>query len=136
MRRGARYTHLLFFFAAPIVLRLALLKHHPAPIPSGPDDFSYVLLGDTLAHFRLANPSHPLNQFFETNFILQEPTYSSMYPPGHGLALALGQLLFGHQWAGVLIGIGLLCASCYWMLLGWTTPGWAAIGGILAICQF
>src|SRR5690349_15267410 len=49
----------------PIVLRLALLPHHPVPAPSVADDFSYLLLGDTLAHFRLANPMHPMHRFFE-----------------------------------------------------------------------
>src|SRR5579872_6997355 len=39
-----------------IVLRLALLARHPVPIPRVADDFSYLLLGDTLAHFRLASP--------------------------------------------------------------------------------
>src|SRR5437773_1851224 len=37
-------------------LRLLLLPHHPVPVPAVADDFSYLLLGDTLAHFRLANP--------------------------------------------------------------------------------
>src|SRR5271169_4423924 len=67
-------------FAAPIVLRLALLPLHPVPSPAGSDDFSYLLLGDTLAHFRLANPVHPMHRFFESIFVLQEPSYSSIYP--------------------------------------------------------
>src|SRR4051812_26476164 len=50
----------------PIVLRLALLPHHPIPQPSVSDDFAYLLLGDTLAHFRLANAVHPMHRFFET----------------------------------------------------------------------
>ena len=45
---------------------------------------------DTLRHFRLANPPHPFPQFFETFFVLQEPTFSSIYPVGQGMALALG----------------------------------------------
>src|ERR1700683_4646780 len=40
--------------ALPVVLRLALLAHHPVPTPRVADDFSYLLLGDTLAHFPLA----------------------------------------------------------------------------------
>src|SRR5262245_44984986 len=131
-----QYFRFLVLFTLPIALRLALMLSHPVPIPSGSDDFSYVLLGDTLAHFRLANPTHPFHHFFETIFVLQEPSYSSIYPPGQGLALALGQLLLGHPWAGVVLSEGLLCAMCYWMLLGWTTPGWAMIGGLLAIFQF
>src|ERR1019366_5186815 len=28
------------------------------------------------------------------------------------------------------------CALCYWMLRGWTTPGWALVGGLLAVAEF
>src|SRR6185312_1904388 len=82
---AARYAHrtiscMLLLAALPIVLRLALLAQSPIPLPSGADDFSYILLGDTLAHFRLANAPHPLPQFFEAIFTLQQPTYASIFP--------------------------------------------------------
>src|ERR1019366_5081193 len=114
----------------------ALLPKFPAPVPSGADDYGYLLLADTLRHFRLANPMHPMHRFFETVFVLQEPKYSSIYPAGPGLVLALGWMVFGHPWAGVLLGAGVFCALCYWMLRGWTTPGWALVGGLLAVCEF
>jgi hypothetical protein len=120
----------------PIALRLALMPFHPAPIPAGGDDFSYLLLGDTVAHGRLANPTHPMHRFFETDFTLQEPTYSSIYPVGQGIALAVGQMIFGHPWAGVLLTQGLLCALCYWALCGWTTREWALAGELIAVMQF
>jgi hypothetical protein len=117
-------------------LRLALLPHFPVPTPAGADDFSYLLLADTLAHLRLANPVHPMHDFFETNFVLQTPSYSSIYPIGPALALALGQLIFGLPWAGVLLSAAAVSALCYWMLRGWTTPGWSLAGGLLAVCMF
>lgn len=120
----------------PIVLRLLLLPHNPIPSPNVSDDFSYVLLADTLRHFRLANPPHALPQFFETYFAVQQPSYSSIFPLGQGLALAFGWLLFGHPWAGVALSTGALCALCFWMLRGWTTPGWSLLGGLLAVVQF
>jgi hypothetical protein len=79
---------------------------------------------------------HPLHQFFETFFVLQEPAYASIFPLGQGLILAIGWTIFGHPWAGVALSIGGLCALCYWMLRGWTTPGWALIGGLLAVIEF
>src|SRR5580693_8377332 len=54
-----------------------------------------LLAADTLRHFRLANPPHALPRFFETFFVLQEPTYSSIYPLGPALALAIGWTIFG-----------------------------------------
>ncbi len=137
-RRLAQRTYVCMLFLAilPVALRLALLSHFPAPTPSGSDDFSHQLVADTLRHFRLANPTHPWHQFFEAIYVVQEPSYSSRYPPGQGLFLALGHLLFGTPWAGVLLSAGVFCGLCYWMLRGWTTPGWALAGGLLAVYQF
>ena len=122
--------------ALAVSLRLVLLPHHPAPTPDVYDEFSHLLVADTLRHFRLANPMHPMHRFFETFFVLQEPSYSSIYPLGQGMALALGWTVFGHPWAGVLLATAAFCALCYWMLRGWTTPGWALAGGTLAVMEF
>lgn len=122
--------------ALPVVLRLAMLHTSPIPTPLGADDFSYLLLGDTLSHFRLTNPVHPMHRFFETFFILQEPSYSSIYPLGPGLALAFGQLVFRQPWAGIAISMAAFTSLCYWMLRAWTKPGWALAGGVLAAIQF
>lgn len=120
----------------PIALRLALLPHSPVPTPSGADDFAHLLVADMLRHFRLANPPHPMRQFFETVFVVQEPSYSSIFPIGQGLALALGRMILGHPWAGVVLSVAAFCALCYWMLRAWTTPGWALAGGLLAVIEF
>jgi hypothetical protein len=127
---------MLFLALLPIALRLALLPQYPIPTPNVSDDFSYILIADTLRHFRLANPPHLLHQFFETFFVLQEPAYASIFPLGQGLVLALGWTIFGHPWAGVALSIGALCALCYWVLRAWVTPGWALIGGLLAVMEF
>jgi hypothetical protein len=120
----------------PVALRLAMLAHHPVPVPEVYDEFGHLLVADTLLHFRLANPAHPLHQFFETFFVLQTPAYASIYPLGQGIALAIGQVIFGLPWAGVLLSSAALCALCYWMLRGWTTREWALLGGVLAVIEF
>ncbi len=127
---------MLLLFALAITLRLALLPQSAVPIPSGADDFSYILSGDTLSHFRLANAIHPLHQFFEAVFVLQQPAYASIYPLGQGMVLAFGQLVLHSAWAGILLTSGVLAAGCYWMLRGWVAPIWALAGGILALVQF
>src|ERR1700692_3671243 len=127
---------MLLLAILPIALRLALLPHHPVPSPDIYDEFSHLLVADTLRHFRLANPAHPLHQFFETFFVLQQPTYSSIYPLGQGLSMALGRMIFGIPWAGVLLSTAAFCSLCYWMLRGWTTPLWALLGGLLAVIEF
>ncbi len=124
---------MLLLALLPVSLRLALLANHPAPSPDVYDEFGHLLVADTLRHFRLANSGHPLHQFFETFFVLQTPAYASIYPLGQGLMLAIGRMIFGLPWAGVLLSTAALCALCYWMLRGWTTPGWALLGGVLAV---
>lgn len=121
---------------APVALRLFLLNHHPVPTPDIYDEFGHLFVADTLRHFRLANPPHALHQFFETFFVLQTPTYSSIYPIGQGLILAIGRAISGVPWAGVLLASAAFGALCFWMLRGWTSPGWALAGGALAVMEF
>ena len=118
-----------------ITLRLALLGSAPVPTPGGADDFSYLLSADTLTHLRLANTTPVLHQFFESVFVLQQPTYSSIFPLGQGLVLAIGSA-FGNFWFGVLASISAFCALSYWMLSGWISSRWALLGGLLAMIQF
>jgi hypothetical protein len=127
---------MLLLALLPVALRLAMLPAHPVPSPAVYDEFGHLLVADTLLHFRLANPQHPLHQFFETFFVLQAPQYASIYPIGQGLTLAIGRTIFGLPWAGVLLSTAAMCSLCYWMLRGWTTPGWALVGGLLAVIEF
>ena len=137
-RKLATHTgwSMLALAALPVALRLAMLAQSPVPTPNGSDDFAHLLVADTLRHWRLANPPHALHQFFETIFVLQEPTYSSIFPIGQGMALAFGAVVFGLPWGGVLLSVAALGALCYWMLRAWTTPGWALVGGLLVVMQF
>lgn len=137
-RRLAQRTGwcMLLLAALPVILRLLLLRHHPAPSPDIYDEFGHLLVADTLRHFRLANPVHPMVRFFGTFFVIQAPSYSSIYPIGQGLLLAIGKMIFGYPWAGVLLSTAALCSLCYWMLRAWTTPGWALAGGMIAVFEF
>jgi hypothetical protein len=95
------------------------------PLPAVHDEFSYLLAAETFAHGRLANPSPPFPEFFETIHVLVVPTYVSIYPPAQGLWLALVQVAFGHPWWGVLLSSVLFLVATGWAALAWLRPAWA-----------
>ncbi len=118
-----------------IIARLAVLPVLPIPSPAIHDEFSYLLMADTFAHGRLANPTHPMWIHFETFHVNQVPTYVSKYFPAQGIFLAIGQVVFGHPFWGVVLSSGLMCAAICWMLQGWMPPAWALLGGLLAVIR-
>jgi hypothetical protein len=67
---------------------------------------------------------------FESFYVLHQPTYSSKYPPGQGLLLALGRLA-GAPIVGAWLGVAAMCAATVWMLRGYLAPRWASFGGVL-----
>ena len=116
-----------------LLLRLAILPFCPIPIPFVPDDFSFLLSGDTFAHGRLANPTPAMWIHFETIHVSMQPTYMSMYFPAQGLVLAAGKVILGDPWFGLLITTSLMCAAICWMLQAWLPATWALLGGMLAV---
>ena len=116
-----------------LLIRGALLPFWPIPKPVIYDEFSYILQADTFAHGRLTTPTHKLWPFFESAYELQHPTYASKYPPAQSLAMALGQKLLGDPWFGVWLSCGAMASALVWALQGWLPPGWALLGGLLAL---
>lgn len=125
----------LVIFVVSLGTRLAVLSIEPVPAPGIQDEFGYLLSGDTFAHGRLTNPTHPLWVNFESMTIIQRPTYCSAFYPAQGVFLAVGQVVFRHPFWGVWLSTGLMCATICWALQAWMPSGWAFLGGILAIVR-
>jgi hypothetical protein len=118
--------------AFALAMRAAVLPILPVPYPALQDEFSYQLMADTFAHGRLTNPTHPMWVHFESIAVIHQPTYCSMFYPGQGLLMALGELIGRHTFWGVWLSIGIMCAAICWMLQAWVSPFWALIVGLLA----
>src|ERR1700730_769185 len=117
-----------------LIIRSAVIPISGIPLPVFHDENSYLLAGDTFAHGRLTNPPHPMWIHFETFHVIWHPTYMSMYPPGQGLVLALGEIL-GHPWLGQLLRASLMCPALCWILQGSIPPRWRLLGGVLAVAR-
>ncbi len=104
-------------------------------MPTNHDQSAYLLAGQTFAHLRLTNPTPANWRFFETQHVLMHPTYMAKFPPGQGMAIAVGYWL-GNPIYGVWLESALFAASIVWMLRGFFSNRWAVLGGLLAILQF
>jgi hypothetical protein len=113
---------------------LSVALHQPNPRIH--DEFSYILMGETLARGQVANPSPPLPEFFDTFHVLVRPTYASKYFPVQGIFLALGEKLGGHPAIGIWFSSALACAALVWMLQAWISPSWAPLGGFIVVVQY
>lgn len=119
-----------------VLLRLALLPLLHAPVPIVADEFSHLLLADTLAHGRLVNPTHPFWEHFESLHIIQQPHYVSNYFPGPAAVLAAAWIVVGNPWAAILAECAAFLGILYWSLRGWMPARWSLYGVLLAALRF
>ncbi|HLK22392.1 MAG TPA: hypothetical protein VKT81_25775 [Bryobacteraceae bacterium] len=133
--RIATWLVILLAGLIPLIGRAVLIPVLGIPKPAIQDEFSYLLAADTFAHGRLANPTPHHPEHFETLQELVRPAYASKYPPLSSIAMAFGQKLFGEPWIGVWLGMGVLCATICWALLGWMPRTWAIAGTLIAIVR-
>jgi len=122
----------LFVIAVALVGRALLLPWVGVPQPRIDDEYSNLLMGDTFAHFRLANPTPAAWPHFETFHVNMVPTYHSKYPVAQGVMLGIGEIVFHQPWAGVYLSTALMCGAICWALQAFVPPGWSLLGALLA----
>lgn len=132
--RTARLSALAFPVAAYLLYAIAFYLWQGYPLPSVHDEFSYILAADTFSHLRFANPTPPAWQSFESIHINMVPTYVSMYPPAQGLFLAIGQILTGHPWWGVVLSGALFLLAAGWAFRAWLPGPWAFAATLVTMC--
>ena len=106
------------------------------PVPVIHDEFSYLLMSNTLATGHVATPTPLPIEFFDTFHVLIKPVYASKYFPAQGLLLATGEFFVGHPIVGVWLGAAMASAATCWMLRAWIGPIGALVGGLLMVTQW
>lgn len=101
------------------------------PTPSCHDEFSHLLVADTLLHGRLANSAPEIWQPFQSFHVLVNPSYASKFPLGPGSLFALGWILLGTPAAGIWIGAALCAGAVTWAAAGCMPRRWALLAGLL-----
>ncbi|MEJ7930648.1 hypothetical protein WG922_11745 [Ramlibacter sp. AN1015] len=119
-----------------LLLRAALLPWIGPAQPVVHDEQSLLLQAQTHLLGRLALPTHPFWEHFETFHVNQVPAYASVYVPGRGAPLALGLLLAGEAWAGIWIATVAMAMAATWMLQAWVPAPYALLGGMLVVLRF
>lgn len=132
---GRRRNWAILFIGLLAFAGDALVSLRKPPLPVVPDEFSYLLAGDTFASGRMTNPTPAQWQHFETPEVLVRPSYQSKYPTGQGLFLAIGQRVAGNPLVGIWLSSALACAALCWMLQAWVGETWALYGALLATLQ-
>src|ERR1022692_922040 len=125
----------LFVIVAALFGRALLLPFIGVPEPRINDEYSYLLMADTFSHHRLTNSTPPAWQHFETFHVNLTPTYHSKYPVSQGLVPPFGEIVFHQPWIGVYLSTALLCGAICWCLQAFVPPGWALLGGLLAVVR-
>lgn len=133
--RFSRYSvpQVIAVSGAMLLIQAAVAARYGWHVPAIHDEFSYLLAADTFASGRATNPTHPAWEFLETYHVLWRPTYQSKYPPGNGLALALGQILTGFPIVGMWICLAAAAGGLFWMFRGWLSSRWAGIGTLILL---
>jgi hypothetical protein len=131
--RLARHPALVvvvLFLSGVALTALPSLRYGP-PLPTVHDEYGYLLMGETFARGRLTNDPPPgPPEFFDTFHEFISPRYFAKFPPGQGIALAVG-ILLGHPIIGIWLVQGLWAVALGWMLRAAVPTGWA-VGGALA----
>lgn len=101
------------------------------PAPNCHDEFSHLLVADTLLHGRLANPAPEVWQPFQSFHVLVNPSYASKFPLGPGSLFALGWMVLGTTAAGIWVGAALCAGAVTWAAAGCMPRRWAVLAGLL-----
>lgn len=130
------WRSICFVGVLALLLRAVFLPWLGPPEAAVHDEQSLLLQAQTYLQGRLANPTHPFWEHFETFHVNQLPAYASMYFPGRGAPLAAGLLVAGEPWVGVWLSFVLMCMAAVWMLQGWVPAGYALLGGLYLVVRF
>lgn len=102
------------------------------PEPTTYDELAYLLSAETFLQGQWTNQTPTGWEHFETIHVTLSPSYHGKYQPGMGMMLALGQWVFRHHYAGVVLALVLASLAMDWMFHLWLPARWALLASLLA----
>jgi 4-amino-4-deoxy-L-arabinose transferase-like glycosyltransferase len=118
----------LVFFAVTCALSGMLFSH----VPHVADSQSQYIQSKIFTSGQIYITPHPLQKFFNTQAMASWGNYYSLYPPGHAILLAIGQLI-GMPWViNPTLG-ALFTIAVYYLSRELTGPATARLAAILAL---
>ena len=132
---GVRGLSGILLVAVAILPCLFSWHAYGPPQPRISDEFNYLLGARTFLLGRLSNP--PVDpEFFGASFTLSSPTYVMKYQPGPSVLMALGKMVFGNEYAGVLLSVALLVLAVRWMCEAFMPPAHSFLIALFCAVRF
>ena len=115
-----------------LIILIHLGWNRALPQPVTYDEVAYLLSAETFLQGRWTNPTPAAWEHFESIHVTLSPSYHGKYQPGMGMILALGQLLFRHPYAGIVLALLFASVSLDWMFHRWLPSRWGLLASLTA----
>ena len=127
-----KYRPILLIVVIETVILFSLYRVQKS-YPIIMDEHAHLLIADNALNGSFAGETHPEHEFFETFFVISNPSYTGKYPPGLGFLMAFGKFVFSQYIAGVWLAFVIGSLLVYLFFLNFFNKKWSFIGALFLV---